>query len=187
VELLHQDRATTIWERWDSWTPEQVFGDANMNSFNHFSLGGVYQWMAENIGGIRTDGPAYQHVIIAPVPGGRLTNARVSYNSVRGLIQTDWRLASGSLDLEVRIPANTSAREILPALNAGDITEGGRSLDQADSLTPERQVPGRVMLKTGSGRYHFQIRRPVIASGGQEPPQPASLVSASATPSAVRL
>jgi len=30
--------ATTIWERWDGWTPERGFQDSSMNSFNHYSL-----------------------------------------------------------------------------------------------------------------------------------------------------
>ena len=48
--------ATSIWERWDGWTPEKGFQDAGMNSFAHYSFGAVYQWMVENIGGIRSDG-----------------------------------------------------------------------------------------------------------------------------------
>jgi alpha-L-rhamnosidase len=155
--------ATTIWERWDSWTPERGFGDANMNSFNHFPLGAVYQWMAENIGGIRKDGPAYKRLVIAPAPGGNLASARVSHKSVRGLIQTDWQLTEDVLDLAVIIPANTSATVILPAPDAGVITEGGRPLDQADDLQIEREAPGQVFVRAGSGCYQFQIRHPVIA------------------------
>ena len=29
--------ATTIWERWDSYTKEKGFGPADMNSFNHYA------------------------------------------------------------------------------------------------------------------------------------------------------
>ncbi len=47
--------ATSIWERWNGWTPETGFGDPGMNSFAHYSFGAVYQWMVENIGGIRND------------------------------------------------------------------------------------------------------------------------------------
>jgi len=45
--------ATSIWERWNGWTPETGFGDPGMNSFAHYSFGAVYQWMVENIGGIQ--------------------------------------------------------------------------------------------------------------------------------------
>ena len=41
-----------------------------MNSFAHYSFGAVYQWIVENIGGIRSEVPSYKHIIIAPVPGG---------------------------------------------------------------------------------------------------------------------
>ena len=68
--------ATSIWERWDGWTPEKGFQDPGMNSFAHYSFGAVYQWMVENIGGIKSDGPAYKHIVIEPQPGGRLTHAR---------------------------------------------------------------------------------------------------------------
>ena len=52
--------ATSIWERWDGWTPEKGFQDPGMNSFAHYSFGAVYQWMVENIGGIKSDGPGLQ-------------------------------------------------------------------------------------------------------------------------------
>ena len=60
--------ATSIWERWDGWTPEKGFQDPGMNSFAHYSFGAVYQWMVENIGGIHSDGPAYKKIVIAPQP-----------------------------------------------------------------------------------------------------------------------
>ena len=68
--------ATSIWERWDGWTPEKGFQDPGMNSFAHYSFGAVYQWMVENIGGIKSDGPAYKQILIEPHPGGRLTQPR---------------------------------------------------------------------------------------------------------------
>ena len=71
--------ATSIWERWDGWTPEKGFQDPGMNSFAHYSFGAVYQWMVENIGGIRSEAPAYKQIVIDPRPGGRLTRAETSY------------------------------------------------------------------------------------------------------------
>lgn len=155
--------ATTIWERWDSWTPENGFGDAGMNSFNHFSLGAVYQWMVETIGGIRQDGPAYKQLVIAPEPGGNVTSAHVTYDSVHGLIETAWQLDGNQLDLTVQIPANTTATLILPATNQDDIWENGRSLSEAVALHLTNQEAGRIFLAAGSGRYQFRIQNPVIA------------------------
>ncbi len=90
--LLHNDTfpswgfsikhgATSIWERWDGWTPEGGFQDPGMNSFAHYSFGAVYQWMVENIGGIRGVEPGYAHFTIAPQPGGKLTWANTRYDS----------------------------------------------------------------------------------------------------------
>ena len=47
--------ATTIWERWDGWTEEHGFQTPMMNSFNHYSLGSVAQWLYEYVAGIRLD------------------------------------------------------------------------------------------------------------------------------------
>ena len=47
--------ATTIWERWDGWTPEKGFQDPGMNSFNHYSLGSCGEWMFDTVAGIGVD------------------------------------------------------------------------------------------------------------------------------------
>ena len=115
--LLHNDTfpswgfsikhgATSIWERWDGWTPEKGFQDPGMNSFAHYSFGAVYQWMVENIGGIHSAAPAYKQILIAPQPDPQLKAAAVAYRSIRGLIGTDWRKQDGQLLFQATIPAN---------------------------------------------------------------------------------
>jgi hypothetical protein len=47
--------ATTMWERWNSWTKETGFGNIGMNSFNHYAYGAVGGWMYRTIGGIDFD------------------------------------------------------------------------------------------------------------------------------------
>jgi len=102
--------ATSIWERWDGWTVEKGFHDPEMNSFSHYAFGAVYQWMVENIGGIRAAEPGYRKIVIAPQMGGGLRWANTSYRSVRGEIVSRWKLEEGRMKLDVRIPANTSAQ-----------------------------------------------------------------------------
>ena len=82
--------------------------------------------MVENIGGIRTEAPAYKQILIAPVPGGGLTWAKVGYHSIRGQIECDWRLEGGRLLADVTIPANTTATVILPAGDGPPRPGGGR-------------------------------------------------------------
>ena len=123
--LLHNDTfpswgfsikhgATSIWERWNGWTPEQGFGDPGMNSFAHYSFGAVYQWMVENICGIHNAGDAYRRIHIAPQPGGKLTWAKTRFDSIHGPIESNWRVADGRLTLDIAIPANTTATVMVP-------------------------------------------------------------------------
>jgi alpha-L-rhamnosidase len=142
--------ATSIWERWDGWTPEKGFQDPVMNSFGHYAFGAVYQWMVENIGGIRSDGPGFRNLVIAPQPGGTLTWARVGYRSAAGLIATAWKITDGRMTLNITIPPNTTATIHLPGAN-GDVME---------SAVPATRQTGLTMLKEGtfeavSGTYEF--------------------------------
>jgi alpha-L-rhamnosidase len=125
--------ATTIWERWDGWTEDAGFQTPMMNSFNHYSLGSVGQWLYEYVAGIRAGAPGYAHVVIAPEPGG-LEWARAVYRSVRGPISSAWRRDGDTLDLEVEIPANVTATVIVPG---GEPVEVGAGLHRfSGALTP---------------------------------------------------
>ena len=157
--------ATSIWERWDGWTPDKGFQDAGMNSFAHYSFGAVYQWMAQNIGGIASDGVAFKKIVIAPQPGGKLTEAKVSYNSIRGVVATDWKVEDGMMKLCVTIPANTEATVVLPTADAAAVTESGKPLEQAEGLKLQGVKDGRVTLTAGSGQYAFEITGKVITAG----------------------
>ncbi|MBP1965226.1 glycoside hydrolase family 78 protein [Paenibacillus aceris] len=109
--------ATTIWERWDGWTEEQGFQTPSMNSFNHYSLGSVGEWMFRYMAGIEADpeAPGFQHVIISPKPGGNLSWVKASYESLYGCIKVEWsRSDEGDFRLQVEVPANTTATIHVP-------------------------------------------------------------------------
>jgi alpha-L-rhamnosidase len=150
--------ATSIWERWDGWTPDQGFQDPGMNSFAHYSFGAVYQWMVENIAGIRTETPAYGRLLIAPQPGGRLTAAVTSYDSPRGRIQTRWKLDAGRFTLDVLVPANTTATVSIPACSFWAVTESGHRLGSTEGVSFLRLEGQRALVAVNSGAYHFVSR-----------------------------
>src|SRR5271157_5491519 len=153
--------ATSIWERWDGRTPEKGFQDPGMNSFAHYSFGAVFQWMVENIGGIRSDGPAYQHILIAPQLDGKLTHAAVAYDSIRGRIKSAWRREGDNFILDVTIPANTTATVWLPTnsgASPGAITESGRPLESAMGVKLLRRESKYAVLEANSGSYHFVVK-----------------------------
>jgi alpha-L-rhamnosidase len=122
--------ATTIWERWDGWTEERGFQTALMNSFNHYSLGSVAQWLYEYVAGIRPAQPGYAHVLIAPNPGS-LEWARATYRSVRGPITSAWRQDGDVFRLDVEIPANVTATVVLPDGERCELGSGRRSFSAA--------------------------------------------------------
>jgi alpha-L-rhamnosidase len=150
--------ATSIWERWDGWTPEHGFQDPGMNSFAHYSFGAVYQWMVENIGGIHAVGPGYRQLVIAPRPGGKLTSATVGYRSIRGQVDSSWMLDDKQFVLDVTIPANTTAQVVLPASGTGKITESGQPLESVTDVKLVSRDADRVTLAVGSGKYRFVVR-----------------------------
>jgi alpha-L-rhamnosidase len=148
--------ATSIWERWDGWTPEKGFQDPGMNSFAHYSFGAVYQWMVENLGGIRSDGPAYKHIIVAPTLDERLKDVALGYTSIRGPIGVKWSQEDGRLaSLDVTIPANTTATVHVPVARGRSLLESGRPLAQAESVRLLRTEDDRRVLEVGSGSYRF--------------------------------
>jgi alpha-L-rhamnosidase len=149
--------ATTIWERWDGWTKEKGFQDPGMNSFNHYSMGSVGEWLFDTVAGIGLDPekPAYKHIIIHPRPGGGLTSAKAEFQSIHGKIVSDWKIEGGQFRLNVVIPANTTAEVILPASSAAAVREGGQPADGAAGISSVTLVDGHAVLAIGSGAYAF--------------------------------
>ena len=109
--------ATSVWERWNSYTVENGFGGNNaMNSFNHFSLGAITEWMMGFQLGITTDTPGYQDFVLQPVPGGSFSYAKGSIDTNYGTIESGWTADGGVLtSYHATIPANTQATLYLPA------------------------------------------------------------------------
>jgi len=82
----------------DGWTAEKGFGNPAMNSFNHYSLGSVGQWLFGDVAGINLD-PAsagFERIVIRPYPGGGLKYAKASYNSICGLSRRAGNLTARS-------------------------------------------------------------------------------------------
>jgi alpha-L-rhamnosidase len=149
--------ATTIWERWDGWTEETGFQSPNMNSFNHYSLGSVGEWLYRYVAGIDLDPtkPGYERIVIRPRPGGGLTRAKGEYDSVRGRIASAWSIEGDRFKLEVIIPPNTTATVHVPAANGARVSEGGGPVEEAEHVEALRADGEEAILSVGSGRYQF--------------------------------
>ena len=108
--------ATTIWERWDGWTPEKGFQDKGMNSFNHYAYGAVGAWMYRTVAGIDLDPaePGYRHIIFRPRPGGSITWAEASLKTASGLVSIRWEIKGAQLHLDLTVPEGSRATLSLP-------------------------------------------------------------------------
>jgi alpha-L-rhamnosidase len=110
--------ATTIWERWDAWTETDGFQNPGMNSFNHYSLGSVGEWMYQNMMGLQIDEerPAYKRMVIHPKPGGGLQYVKGEFRSVYGFVRVEWSVEGSDLHVKVQIPVNTTATVHIPGV-----------------------------------------------------------------------
>lgn len=134
--------ATTIWERWDGIKPDGSFQTPSMNSYNHYAYGAIGDWMYRNMAGINADpsAPGYKKIVIAPKPGGGIKNVSASLNSPYGIISSTWKIENGLFKLDVIVPANTTAKVVLPA---GELKDGKETAAEAE---------------IGSGSYHFECK-----------------------------
>ena len=155
-----ENGATTIWERWDGYVKGRGFQDKGMNSFNHYAIGAVGEWLYRVVLGINGDParPGYAHVIVRPRPGGGLAWAKGSYHSIRGPIAVAWQQDGATLSIDVTIPPNVTATIYVPAAAEDRVAEGGARAAKAAGVRFVRMQDGAAVFETGSGRYHFVAR-----------------------------
>ncbi|MEI6175744.1 MAG: glycoside hydrolase family 78 protein [Verrucomicrobiota bacterium] len=150
--------ATTIWERWNSYTKEKGFGDVGMNSFNHYSYGACSEWMFRSMLGIETDGSGFKAIMMKPELGAGVTWAKGYYDSIRGRIVSDWKREGDSFRWAVTVPANTRATLFIPAAQTTDITESGHPVKETAGVTLLRMEADRAVFRVEAGTYEFLSR-----------------------------
>ncbi|MFF3442817.1 family 78 glycoside hydrolase catalytic domain [Streptosporangium sp. NPDC002721] len=142
--------ATTIWERWDGIRTDGSFQDPGMNSFNHYGLGSVGDWLYRTVGGLGPDtrDPGYRRLTIAPRPGGGLTSGKSDLRTPYGRALSDWSIGGGTLTLRVEIPANATATVRVPATSAAAVTGPAEAV-------PMGYEGGTAVFRLGAGSYTF--------------------------------
>lgn len=107
--------ATTIWERWNSYTHKNGFGGMNsMNSFNHYSLGSVLSWIYEYGLGIRHQKniAGWKEFIIKP--DFSFKNISGGFETPYGRIEVCYEMIDKNVKFSCTIPVNTKAKIFLP-------------------------------------------------------------------------
>ena len=153
--------ATTIWERCDGIKPDSSFQNEGMNSFNHYAYGAIGDWMYRVVAGVNSDSVSagYKQVVIAPKPGGGLTSAQATLETMYGLVKSAWQLEKDRISVEVTIPANTTARILLPGAASANVTVGKSALESIKEIS-RKEVGPDLLLQVGSGTYRFEYGSP---------------------------
>ena len=120
--------ATTIWERWNSYTLEEGVSKHGMNSFNHYAYGCVCEWIWESVAGISCDvsNPGFKQIVMKPIPDERLGFVKAEYNSVAGPIKSHWRYEGDKWIWEFSIPKGATASVTLPGESEAKIYKSGK-------------------------------------------------------------
>jgi len=149
--------ATTIWERWDGWTEEHGFQSPWMNSFNHFALGSVGEWLYRYVLGIdQQPGTAgFGRLLLRPHPGPPLTWARGSYQSVRGTISISWEHISDQFTYRAQLPPNTAAVVRIPSSHPAQVRDNAGNPPASLARFPDAHNAGEATYQIGSGVHEF--------------------------------
>jgi len=147
--------ATSIWERWDSYTKDQGFvHNAAMNSFSHYAFGSVNEWMFEHMLGIRAKENGYQEVYIQPEIGDYgINKASGSFRSMAGNIKSAWSKTGQELIQEIEIPVNVKAFCYIPVKESKAIFINGEPIDKNNMVLAVKKLEGKVLVELGSGKY----------------------------------
>ena len=108
--------ATTMWEHWNSLKEDGSFWSTDMNSFNHYAYGAVFDWIFGVACGIKpcADAPGYEKILIAPHPDRSLGFADASIDTKHGTVRVHWYYKEDRVAYEIEIPAGTTAVLTLP-------------------------------------------------------------------------
>ncbi|MER7577813.1 family 78 glycoside hydrolase catalytic domain [Streptomyces sp. NPDC126514] len=125
--------ATTIWERWDSIRNDGSFQDAGMNSFNHYGLGSVGDFLYRQVAGLAPAEPGYGSLMIAPRRGGGLTSASATHETPYGRAVSEWSVANGTLTLNVSVPPGAWATVKVPTSQQQSVTAPAQAVPSGDN------------------------------------------------------
>lgn len=152
--------ATTIWERWNGWTAEDGFFNPQMNSFNHYSLGSVGEWLYRCAAGIELDPEenGFKKFVLKPYPSRRLDYAGAEYRCLYGWIKSRWRWEADRLTYDVSIPPNTTARVFILSDPGTPILESGVPIEQVTGILPLGRDHSYAVYQVPSGLYCFVSR-----------------------------
>ena len=147
--------ATTMWERWDSYSHEKGFGDAGMNSFNHYAYGAIGNWLYKDVAGLWYDTAGYKNIIFAPNLTEKLSCASAWHDTPYGYSMSSWKIGDGIMEWTIVIPPNSTGTVMFPTKDIKSICINEKLID-TKTLDMSGKMP---MLKSlPSGTYSILLK-----------------------------
>ena len=147
--------ATTIWERWNSYSKTEGYNPMSMNSLNHYAYGAIGEWMYERIAGIAPLEAGYKVIKIAPQARQPLNSASASLNTPYGKVSSSWEIKNGEFHLAVVVPPNTTAKIIVPADTSNELLLNGKKLEDSNQVKLVETAESGFELLAQPGSYKF--------------------------------
>ncbi|WP_396635214.1 family 78 glycoside hydrolase catalytic domain [Maribacter sp. R86514] len=151
--------ATTMWERWNSFSKEDGYNPQSMNSLNHYAYGAVGQWMYERIAGLSSLEPGYKKIKIAPIPNTQFINmASASLDTPYGKASSSWKIENNNFYLNTVIPANTTAEIHIPYNTIDSLLENGNTFKENSNLKIINIEKNAIKIMAQPGSYNFHTK-----------------------------
>ena len=93
--------------------------------------------------------------MIRPAIVGDLSWVKASYDSISGMILSEWKRSGSMLSMRVTIPANTRATVFVPTSEAGSV-KFESSLGKGGQFV--RETRGHAVYEVGAGSYVISAR-----------------------------
>ena len=155
---LVEHGATTMWERWNG---DQMKGEPNMNSYNHYAYGAVADWIYRYAAGVDATplNAGFHTVALHPVFDARLGSVDFSYTSSYGAIHSSWTVKGKRAEWHVTLPANTTGWLAVEAANATRYAMDGVPLTQSKQAKAAIR-DDQSGFEIESGSYVFAVSLP---------------------------
>jgi alpha-L-rhamnosidase len=154
--------ATTLWERWGGY---KYFGPA-MNSLNHIMFGSIDEFFYKYLAGIQMAAPGFKKIRIQPEIQQGLDHAAASMKTIRGKVASSWKREGDTIEMNVMIPPNSTARISIPKAGLSGpfiVKESGKTVWENHKFQQVRGIKSAdensdyITFEAGSGNYNFEL------------------------------
>ena len=128
----------------------------DMTSFNHYAFGAVADFLHRQVAGLAPAAPGYRELLVAPRPGGGLTEVEATHLTPYGPARVHWRRDGEQLIVDLTVPPSTTARVMLPATETVEVA----SVNIGSSAPAEPRPTTRSHHPVATCSVNLNRRRP---------------------------